>query len=175
MSPPATMTTAALSTIFDIGRSLQQMKPINEQPERREYGRSLCSSFGYMGLDSPNVAISTWHDVFATSLLIELAFARQGRFVIYALEFYWVDQEGRQEELVRKLQAADSQKTIEARARATIKNVLLGRSLRRANLCVIKDEKGKIVSAVVSNSVSPDGARIATNSDRSSVISLTSN
>jgi hypothetical protein len=67
--------------------------------------------------------------------------------VIYSLEFYWVDEAGRQEPLPRQHQTADTLEVVEARARATLKNVLL--TGRRANLCVIKDIKGKMLSAVV--------------------------
>jgi hypothetical protein len=67
--------------------------------------------------------------------------------VIYALQFYWVDEAGRQEALARQWQQAKSLAVAEARARATLKNVLLGS--RRANLCVVKDAKGAMVAAVV--------------------------
>jgi hypothetical protein len=69
--------------------------------------------------------------------------------VIYALEFYLVDEDGRQEPLTRQEQKAESLKLVEARARPTLKNVLL--KGRRANLCVIKDRSGKTLSVAVSD------------------------
>jgi hypothetical protein len=66
------------------------------------------------------------------------------------LEFYWVDEEGRQEELGRQWQTAKSPEIIEARARATLKNVLFGG--RHANLCLVKDGRsGKTLSVLVSS------------------------
>jgi hypothetical protein len=70
--------------------------------------------------------------------------------VIYTLEFYWVDGEGGRAEIGRQSQIAKSSEVIEARARAIIKNVLIGG--RRSNLCVIKDPTGKALNAVVGNS-----------------------
>jgi hypothetical protein len=67
--------------------------------------------------------------------------------VIYTLEFYWVNEDGGREEICRQWQTAASQKVIEARARATIRNVVLGG--RRSNLCIVKDPRGKAVSTVV--------------------------
>jgi hypothetical protein len=67
--------------------------------------------------------------------------------VIYTLEFYWEDEDGRRAEIGRQWQQANSKKVIEARARATIKNVVLGG--RRINLCIIKEAKGKTLSIVV--------------------------
>jgi hypothetical protein len=69
--------------------------------------------------------------------------------VIYTLEFYWVDENGRQEPLARQTQTAESAKVVEARAKATLKNVLL--SGRRANLCIIKDSSGHMLSAAVTD------------------------
>jgi hypothetical protein len=66
--------------------------------------------------------------------------------MIYDLEFYWVDEKRRREPLARQQQIADTLKAVEARARTTMKNVLFG--VRRANLCFIKDSKGKMLSAV---------------------------
>jgi hypothetical protein len=67
--------------------------------------------------------------------------------VIYTLEFYWEDDDGGRAEIGRLWQAAQSQKVIEARVRATIKNILLGG--RPTNLCIIKDGKGKTLSIVL--------------------------
>ena len=67
--------------------------------------------------------------------------------MIYALEFFWMGDDGSREQIARQWQPAQSQEVIEARARAVIKNVLLGG--RRANLCVIKDTRGKRLSLVV--------------------------
>ena len=67
--------------------------------------------------------------------------------MIYALEFYWVDEAGRQEQLTRQQETADSLESLEARARATLRNVLLDG--RRSNLCLIKDLRGRTLRAVV--------------------------
>jgi hypothetical protein len=66
---------------------------------------------------------------------------------MFRLEFFWVDEHGRQEELARQSQTAPSSDVVEARARATLKNVLL--KGRRSNLCVIKDARGKALTVVI--------------------------
>jgi hypothetical protein len=67
--------------------------------------------------------------------------------VIYVVEFYWANADGSREEVARQWQQAPSQQIIEARARAVIKNVLLGG--RRANLCIIKGAKGETLGVEV--------------------------
>jgi hypothetical protein len=67
--------------------------------------------------------------------------------VIYALEFFWMTEDGSREQIARQWQPAPSQEVIEARARAVIRNVLLGG--RRANLCIIRDTRGERLSLVV--------------------------
>jgi hypothetical protein len=55
----------------------------------------------------------------------------------------------RREDRARQLQESKSQEVVEARVRATLKNVLL--EGRRPNLCIIKDVRGRTLSAVADN------------------------
>jgi hypothetical protein len=71
--------------------------------------------------------------------------------MIYALEFFWVAADGCREEIARETQRANSLDVIESRARAIIRNVLLGE--RRANFCVIKNPKGKLLSEVSAQTI----------------------
>jgi hypothetical protein len=66
--------------------------------------------------------------------------------MIYGLEFFWVDADGSREEIARESQRANSLDVVESRARAMIRNVLLGD--RRANFCIIKNPTGKLLSEV---------------------------
>jgi hypothetical protein len=67
-----------------------------------------------------------------------------GRFVLFfALEFYWVEADGSRELINCQWQNAESTEIVEARARATIKHVLL--KDRRANFCVIRARDGNVI------------------------------
>jgi hypothetical protein len=66
--------------------------------------------------------------------------------MIYALEFFWVRADGSREEIARETQRAKALDVVESRARAILRNVLLGD--RRANLCMIKNPTGKLLSEI---------------------------
>jgi hypothetical protein len=71
--------------------------------------------------------------------------------MIYGLEFFWVRADGGREEIARETQRANSLDVVESRARAVIRNVLLAG--RRANFCLIKNLKGKLLSEVSEQTV----------------------
>jgi hypothetical protein len=66
----------------------------------------------------------------------------KGRFVLYSLEFYWTEADGSRELVVCQWQNAESTEIVEARARATIKHVLI--KDRRVNFCVIRPRRGDV-------------------------------
>jgi hypothetical protein len=63
--------------------------------------------------------------------------------VFYALEFYWAEPDGSRELIMCQWQNAESTEIVEARARATIKHVLL--KDRRVNLCIISARNGNVI------------------------------
>jgi hypothetical protein len=73
--------------------------------------------------------------------------------MIYALEFFWVRADGSREEIARETQRAKALVVVESRARAILRNVLLGD--RRANFCVIKNPTGKLLSEVSGGTIAP--------------------
>jgi hypothetical protein len=71
---------------------------------------------------------------------------QKGRFVIFALDFYWINADGSRDEILREIQQAPSIEIVERRARAILKHVVL-RS-RRANFCVIKTSSGRVLREI---------------------------
>jgi hypothetical protein len=108
----------------------------------------------------PTPAGRYFFDTFATPD----ARAARGRFVLFfALEFYWVDADGSRELINCQWQNAESTEIVAARARATIKHVLL--KDRRVNFCVIRARHGDVieiggagVAGRAPNGASPIGA-----------------
>jgi hypothetical protein len=66
--------------------------------------------------------------------------------MIFALDFFWVDDDASRQEVARDMQHAPSLAIIESRVRATLRNVRLRD--RRVNLCIIRDPRGRMLSEI---------------------------
>jgi hypothetical protein len=86
--------------------------------------------------------------------------------VFYALEFYWAEPDGSRELIMCQWQNAESTEIVEARARATIKHVLL--KDRRVNFCVISARDGNVteIGSIRVAEGAPDDAGGATANQR---------
>jgi hypothetical protein len=77
---------------------------------------------------------------------LRASLTEKGRFVIFALDFYWINADGSRDEISRDIQQASSIEIVEKRTRAILKHVVL-RS-RRANFCVIKTSSGRVLREI---------------------------